>query len=350
VTLQGARFAVETLPDPRPGEGELLLAPLATGICGSDLHLRHAMRALAEATPPEQREALPRFVLGHEFCGEVVEAGAGVRGAFRPGTRVTAVPFTHGALGPEAIGLSPARTGGLAGLTVVDAVRSFAVPESVPSRLAALTEPLAVGLHAVNLAGRGAGPSLVIGCGPVGLAVIMALRTAGRGPILAADLSPSRRRAAAALGADLVLDPSESSPYERWEELAFTPEPPSPLLAAELAAQPPGCCLFECTGAPGVLDQVIKGAPQHSRIVVVGVCPHEEKILPVGAITRELTLAFSFAYRPDEFRAALATIEAHPKLVEPLITSELPLDETERAFDALEGAPSEIKVLIDPRR
>ena len=64
VTLQGGRIAVEDVPDPIPGEGELLVAPIATGICGSDLHLREAMRDLAAATPPDQASDLPKRVLG----------------------------------------------------------------------------------------------------------------------------------------------------------------------------------------------------------------------------------------------------------------------------------------------
>jgi 2-desacetyl-2-hydroxyethyl bacteriochlorophyllide A dehydrogenase len=341
---------VEERPDPVPREGELLVAPIATGICGSDLHLREAMRALEAATPRDQRADLPRFVPGHEFCAEVVEAGPGVDAPFARGDRVTAVPFTHGAMGLETIGLSPTHSGGLAGLCVVDAARTIAVPESVPSRLAALTEPLAVGLHAANLASRSAGPNVVIGCGPVGLAVILALRASGRGPILAADLSPARRKTAEALGADIVIDPAEGSPYERWDDLAFEAELPSPLLAAELDRQPSGANLFECVGAPGLLDQVIKGAPQHSHLVVVGVCTHADPIVPLDAITRELTLEFSFAYRPAEFRAALEMVATHAELAARLITSELALDETARAFDALAGEPEEIKVLIDPRR
>jgi threonine dehydrogenase-like Zn-dependent dehydrogenase len=264
------------------------------------------------------------------------------------GDLITGLPFTHTHDGPQTIGISPGHGGGLATLSCIDAVRSFRIPESVPADLAALTEPLAVGLHAAGLANRNKAPNLVIGCGPVGLAVILSLSLQGRGPILAADFSAERRAAAAALGADIVIDPSTDSPFTHWDDLAFTPHTMSPLLEREFRGLPPGANLFECTGAPGLIDQVIKGAPPHSHIVVAGVCPHEEKLTPLDGIIRELTLEFSFAYRPEEFAAALKLIEVHPGKAARLITSRQPLANTEAAFDSLAKNPSEIKILIDP--
>ena len=218
----------------------------------------------------------------------------------------------------------------------------------MPDDLAALTEPLSVGLHAAGLASRHKGPNVVIGCGPVGLAVILTLSLQGRGPILAADFSPERRAAAATLGADIVIDPSTDSAFTHWDMLAFTPHTMSPLLAREFRGLPPGANIFECTGAPGLIDQVVKGAPPHSHIIVAGVCPHEEKLTPLDGILRELTLEFSFAYRPEEFAAALKLIETHPDKAARLITSRQPLARTEAAFDSLAKNPSEIKILIDP--
>lgn len=346
--LQGSKITVETLPDPRPGPGQLLVAPLLTGICGSDLHHRARAIDLEAATPVDQHDRLPKFVPGHEFSATLVEIGPHANTASRPGDRVTALPFTHGAGGFEVIGLSPLHSGGLATLCLVDAERCFQVPDGVPSSLAALTEPLAVGLHAANLANRAPGPNLVIGCGPVGLAVIIALARQGRGPIIAADFSARRREAAGAVGADIVLDPGEESPFARWEEVGFTPSPPSPLLDRAFKGLPPGVNIFECVGAPGLIDQVVKAAPRHSHVIVVGVCAHEDKLTPREAILSELTLDFSFAYRPEEFAAALDAIAQHPARAEILVTSTLPLDQTRAAFERLADRPEEIKVLIDP--
>lgn len=350
--LQGNSISVQERPDPVPGPGQLLVAPIACGICGSDIHLRAEMAAVEAAMAENQRDTLPPIVPGHEFSAEFVAAGPDVKTSFKLGDRLTAIPFTnsHADEPFEVIGLSPNYSGGLADLSVVDASRAFSIPESVPSDLAALTEPLAVGLHAAGLANRSKGPNVVIGCGPVGLAVIFALKRAGRGPILAADFSAERRAAAEAIGADIVVDPSTDSPYTRWADLKLDLHPISPLLAREFAGQPAGANIFECVGAPGLIDQVIKGAPPHAHIIVVGVCGHEDKTTPLEAIVRELTVEYSFAYRPEEFAASLREIADAPEQVSKFVTSRLPLAQTGTAFDILANEAKEIKVLIDPRR
>ena len=343
--LQGSAITIETLPDPAPGPGQLLVAPIFTGICGSDLHWRE--RAIANP------DSVPAIVPGHEFSAEFIAAGPDVSVPYSPGDRLTALPFTRSASAPngfEVVGLSPNYSGGFATLCCVNADRAYRIPDEVPSDLAALTEPLAVGLHAANLANRNTGPNIVIGCGPVGLAVIFALLEQGKRPVLAADFSAERRAAAAALGADIVLDPAESSPFQQWADMGFAAEICSPLLERELRNQPPGVNIFDCVGAPGMLDHIIKNAPQHSHVITVGVYGHEDKLIPREAIISELTLEFSFAYRPDEFEQSLAAIAAEPEKVQRLVTSRRPLDETGDAFDQLVSNPEEIKVLIDPRR
>tara|TARA_B100001123_G_scaffold424189_1_gene535363 strand:- start:57 stop:686 length:630 start_codon:yes stop_codon:yes gene_type:complete len=207
---------------------------------------------------------------------------------------------------------------------------------------------MAVGLHAVNLANRNHGPNVVIGCGPVGLAVITALANQDRRPIIAADFSTTRRKAAETLGADIVIDPSQESPFDRWEDLNFTPQPPSPLLERTFDGFLHGANIFECVGTPGLIDRVVKSAPRHSHVIVVGVCAHQDKLTPREAIIGELTLEFSFAYRPVEFYEALKSIAKNSEQTAAMITSRLPLVETPFAFERLSNRPEEIKILIDP--
>ncbi len=348
--LQGSRITVETLPDPSPGPGRILVSPILTGICGSDLHHRARAINLEASTSASLHGTLPKIVPGHEFSATIVDLGPNAGYDLRPGDRVAALPFTHGEGGFEVIGLSPLHSGGLATLCLVDAERAYKIPDAVPDDLAALTEPLAVGLHAANLANRVMGPNVVIGCGPVGLAVILALKRQGRGPVIAADFSDRRRDAAALVGADIVVDAAEDSPFTHWTEIGFTPGPPSPLLGRAFSGLPAGANIFECVGAPGLIDWVVKSAPRHSNIVVVGVCAHQDKLTPREAILSELTLDFSFAYRPEEFSAALDAIAADPDRVRTLVTASLPLAETRSAFDRLANRPEEIKILIDPHR
>ncbi len=337
------------MPDPEPVSGKLVVEPLAAGICGSDLHLRQQMQTLWEKTPADARDELPKIVPGHEFSARIVAVGPDVDDSFKVGMRVTANPFTEGAAGRECIGLSRNYSGGIATLSRVDAARAVSVPDSVPDSIAALTEPLAVAIRAVDAADRNPGPNLVIGCGPVGLAVIFALRVQGRGPIVAADFSATRRAAAAAMGADEVIDPAETSPYECWSGLSFEPRPSSPLLEDTLG-RVVGANIFECVGVPGMIDQVTTSAPQHAHVIVVGSCNQEDKFIPQKAIVRELTLEFIFAYRMSQFRTALQLLGEHTALAEQLITSELPLSQTQETFDLLGKHPEQIKVLIRPQQ
>jgi len=159
-TLQGRTFAVRELPDPSPAAGQLLVRPLFTGICGSDLSLRKQLAALADTLPADQ---LPVIIPGHEFSAEIVGIAPGTQTALKVGDLITGLPFTHTHDGPQTIGISPGHGGGLATLSCIDAVRSFRIPDGVPAELAALTEPLSVGLHAAGLANRQKAPNLVIG-------------------------------------------------------------------------------------------------------------------------------------------------------------------------------------------
>ena len=350
LTLQGRSFAIEDLPDPVPGEGQLLVAPFFNGICGSDLHLRDAM-GQAEQAAGGDWSRLPKIVLGHEFSSEVVAIGSGTETSLRVGDRVVSLPFSPGAgSGITNIGLTPAHSGGMGALALVDAVRSFRVPGAVPSDLAALTEPVAVARHAVNQANRNAGPNIVLGCGPIGLAIIIALKGDGRGPIIAADFSDERRALAWALGADVLVDPREGSPFADRAGIAFRPDPPSPLLARDFAGRAAGLNIFECTGATGVLAQITEHAPRHSHVIYAGVCTHDVTHKPVQATLRELTVEYSFAYTPREFAHALAMIEADPATFGRLVTRRAALSEATDVFDSLSGTPSEMKVLIDVRR
>ncbi len=341
--MRGGRIGVETLEAPVPAEGEVLLAPLATGICGSDLHMRERLSEAAARGP------LPSVIPGHEFAAELLEAGPGTTSRFAAGSLVTAIPFAATPEGSDTVGMSPDRPGGLATRIVVEESSLFLVPDGIPATRAALTEPLAVGVHAVGLANRHAsGPQVVIGCGPIGLAVILSLRAAGRGPIIASDLSPERRHAATALGADLVLETTGGSPYDRLPDFGFLEATISPLLPQDATTQPAGITVFECVGAPGLIEDILRWAPCHSHAVIVGVCPGEDSFTPVLGITKELTLEFSFAYRPEEFGRALDLIASNGSLVDTLITSRVALEESEAAFDRLASQPREIKILVEP--
>lgn len=340
VVIRGGRIDVEEWPEPEPSAGQILIAPHATGICGSDLHLRHALAELAAAAPEAPAAAI---VPGHEFAGEVVAIGPGTVTDLAVGDLVTAIPFTHGAAGPEAIGLSPTYSGGLAELTVADAVRTLRLPDGLDTRIGALCEPVAVAVHAFARA-AGRGPIVVVGAGPIGLGIVAVAAVAGRHPIIAVEPSASRRAMALQVGADAAHEPGQAL-ADVLAEAGYRPSAISPLLDGD----PVTATIFECVGRPDTVQSILATAPPHSRVVLAGACMQPVEISPLQLTTTEVSVETSFAYRPEEFGVAADHLRRHPERFAPLVTSERPLVAAEEAFDALANAPEEVKILIRPR-
>ena len=223
--FRGGDIVVDTLPEPVPGRGQVLVKTLACGICGSDLHAAkhaHRMVAVTKRIPGRVPMDLSRdVVFGHEFCCEILAYGPETQRKLKTGTRVCSLPALLTPEGPQGIGYSNDNVGGYAERMLLSEALLLEVPNGLAPQHAALTEPLAVGIHAVAKANvRGDEVPLVIGCGPVGLAVIAALKLKGLHPIVAADYSPARRALAERLGADVVVDPARSQPYATWAEHA----------------------------------------------------------------------------------------------------------------------------------
>ena len=343
---------VEEVADPVPGPGQVLVRTLACGICGSDLHaaadLRRFAGLVAEAGGPFGMDPGQGVVFGHEFCAEVVEHGPGTERALPAGTRICSMPIVVGPDGPEGIGYSNRYPGGLAEHMVLQEALLLPVPDGLMSEVAALTEPLAVGEHAVQLARlTGDEACLVIGCGPIGLAVVAALKARGQGPVIAADFSAPRRRLAELLGADQVVDPAVSSPYARWEELGVPTRQAERAAMEMLGAAVRDAVIFEAVGVPGVLQAIVRGAPPRTRVVVVGVCLDPDRIEPFHAVTKELEIRFSFGYRADEFAATLDRLGRREFPAEELVTGVVGLDGVAGAFAAL-GNAAQGKVLVRP--
>ena len=352
VVTRGSGLVVDEVAQPVPGPGHVLVRSLAAGICGSDLHaladFPHFCRLMGGVGAPAPDPA-GDTVFGHEFCAEIVDHGPGADGALPVGTRVCSVPLVLGPTGPEQIGYSNAFPGAMAEYMVLQEMLLVRVPDGLGTDLAALTEPMAVGEHAVGLAGVEAGqPCLVLGCGPVGLAVVAALRARGLGPVLAADFSPTRRRLAEAFGADEVVDPAVTSPHRRWSDFGVPTGIVERAVAAMTGAATVDAVIFEAVGVPGMLRAVMAEAPPHSRIVVVGVCMHDDTIEPFTAVTKEIELRFSFGYSPAEFEATLHRLAAGMPGAELLVTGSVDLDGAPAAFESLRTPGEQGKILVHP--
>ena len=363
VSCEGGELSLVDLPDPEPGPGQLVLRVRRTGICGSDLHARRHADELAavmdELAYAHSIRSTEPTVLGHELCGEVVAQGRGTARSFPLGSRVVAFPLVRGTEGVHPVGLSPLAPGGYAEQVLVEASMSH-------------REPMAVALHAVRRGEVGKrDTAIVLGCGPVGLAVVLLLKSRGVRTVVASDPSAARRRLARDCGADVVVDPRVESPWTAapgrgWrttapelldfavstmERLRRVPGWQHVNRAAELAgaADQPAPVVFECVGVPGMLEQVLTEAPLASRVVVVGVCMAPDTIRPSMAVNKELDLRFVLGYTPLEFHDTLQLLAKGSVDPSPLLTGVVGLEGVPAAFDALEAADRHAKILIDPR-
>ena len=353
--MRDRKLVVDDVPAPVPGPGEVLVRTLACGICGSDLHaLKFADRFVETARRAGNTFVMDLgrdVVMGHEFCAEIVEHGPATRRPLKAGTRVCSRPTLLRPTGPESIGYSNDNPGGYGEYMRLSEALLLEVPNGLPTEHAALTEPMAVGVHAVAKARlEPADAPLVIGCGPVGLAVVAALRLAGVRPIVAADFSGRRRELAVALGADVVVDPGTTTPWQSWRQAAvYGDASRAPVLPPWLpgpALRP--AVVFECVGVPGVLDQIMVAAPRGTRIVVVGVCMEPDTIYPLLGISKELNLQFVLGYTPDEFAATLRHIAEGAIPTAPLVTGTVGIDGVAQAFVDLGSPDRHAKILVRP--
>lgn len=354
VIRRNKQLVCDEVAELEPAEGQVLVRTLACGICGSDLHALHHMEHMIDLSrraggTDNGFDPTADTVFGHEFCAEVLDFGPGTSRALKPGARVVSVPATLTAAGVELLGFSNRLPGGFAERMLLTEAMLLEVPNGLPTDQAALTEPFAVGAHAVAKARLDPDSvCLVIGCGPVGLAVIAGLKAKGHGPVIAADFSPRRRAAAEMLGADVVLDPAVESPHERWEALGVPKSRAAQSMMQMMGGRFGRPVIFECVGAPGVLQALIEAAPAGAQIVVAGVCMETDRIEPSIAVTKEIELSFVLGYTPDEFAATLRNLAEGVIDVSGLVTGQVGLEGVAKAFKDLGDPEAHVKILVRP--
>ena len=345
VVARKGKLVVDDVAMPEPAAGQILTKTLVCGICGSDLHALEHSHRLAQNTggafDPDGD-----FVMGHEFCCEVLD-GNGTE--FKAGQNVVSMPVLPGPTGFVSLGYSNQIPGGYAEQLLLSSMLTFAVPNGLKPEIATLTEPLAVGEHAVVKAGlQGDEACLVLGCGPVGLAVIACLKARGHGPVVAADFSPQRRAAAEKMGADVVIDPGQGSPYEEMYKQGVARSRMEVMMAQAQGRTMKPLVLFECVGIPGMIQSIAADAPQDVRAVVVGVCMETDKIEPLAFINKEVELRFVLGYTRDEFGYALKRLADNETNYASIVTDVVSLDQTPDAFTRLQTDKTQIKILVAP--
>ncbi|MFN3642868.1 MAG: zinc-binding dehydrogenase [Gemmobacter sp.] len=333
----GKPLAVRDVQRPVAQAGQVVLRVEFCGICGSDLHATHpGVFVVPEGT-----------VLGHEFAGEVVESRDP---AFAPGDRVTAVPVNAcadpacqalgackdalGILCPQnrITGLAVDVPGAYAEMIAVGARQVVRLPDAVSMQQGALVEPLAVGLHAVRVSRVGLGSRvLVIGAGPIGLSVTAFARAAGARAVVVSERNDTRRAIAARMGATATLAAPENL------AAAF----------AEAAGAPPDV-IFECVGAPGLIQICIEASRPRGQIVVVGVLMNPDTIVPISGILKEIDLQFILGYHDEDFAIVLDALASGRIDAAPMVTDVVGLEDLPEAFEALRSPTTQVKVLIRP--
>jgi threonine dehydrogenase-like Zn-dependent dehydrogenase len=333
VLRDGRMVYRDDVPDPVPGPGQVLVAVRACGICGSDLHFAahgaHVVslsNELARGARGLDLDFNRDVFMGHEFSAEVLEAGPDTE-APAPGTLVTSLPVLLSSTGFEPIVYSNKTIGGYSERMLLSAALLTPIPNGLDPRHAALTEPMAVGLHAVNKSAIQQGEAaLVLGCGPIGIAIIAGLRHRGVETIVAADYSSKRRGLAETMGATATVDPADGSPFDGTRPAV----------------------VFEAVGVPGIIDDILRRAPVGARVVVAGVCMQADTVHPYFAIAKQINVQFVLAYDPTEFTDCLRAIAEGDIDVAPMITGDVGLDGVGAAFDDLAHPDAHCKILVTP--
>jgi len=329
----GQPLVVQSIDTPAAGAGEMLLKVKHCGVCGTDLHYTE------DGTP-----VAPGAVIGHEFCGEVADLGPGVAGHWRVGDRVVSMPFVGcgacaSCLSGKPVWCRAMRThasgqisGGFAEYTPIGAAGSVKLPDGVSWDEAALIEPLAVGLHGVRRARLDAGANvLIVGAGPVALGVVVWAKALGARRIVVTARSERGAAMALKLGAtDFIAGDKDVRREFR-----------------KLASGPPDA-VFECVGAPGVLEQCIALAAIHGQVVVLGGCMRPDLVTPAAAMNKELNIVFSLAYDLYDFQVAVDRVALG--VIDPtaMITDRVDFAGFPAAFEALRQRTHQCKVLLSP--
>ncbi|MCC7364435.1 MAG: alcohol dehydrogenase catalytic domain-containing protein [Dehalococcoidia bacterium] len=345
--LHGRRsMRYEEVPDPAPGEGEVVVEVGLCGICGSDLHLYDSDMA------PEG------IVLGHEYGGTIVEVGKGVTG-WEAGDRVVGAPmkpcmncafclrgefdfcYQHFRLDMARAGTAPAGgaslgAGGYGPYTKITAPRLMRVPDGLDERQAASVEPAAVGFHAVKLSGMKIGDRVaILGAGPIGLFTLQCALAAGARAVTVAEPAAGRGAIASKLGAGTVLNPRELADV--------------PTAIADTLGGPPDV-VFDAAGVAPTLQQAVDIVRPGGSVMMVGVAFDNAPVKPSVWVTKRVTVRAAFAYSRADYEATIAMLERGTIRIDPVVTTVVGASETHAAFERLLTPNEEVKVLVDPRR
>ncbi len=323
---------VADVPDPVAGPGEVVIEVEACGLCGSDVHAI------------EHGNTRPGQILGHEFSGRIAEVGPGVAGwqavvgravAVNPlgacqacGECAAGLPFRCAAL-PN-LGLSA--PGAYAEYVAVQAGQLVRLPDGLPVGHGAHAEPLAVALQAVGQADVGPGDAVLVhGVGSIGLNAIMALRLAGVDHIVGAGRSPGRRAAAAAVGADAVIDTRETSLRDYVAQSGHKFQ-----------------AVLDCSGAIGLFAEALEVLAGGGTFVEVALATEAPAVSLFQLVQGGFRMAGTCAYSYASYETAVGHIAAGRVPADTIISERVSLDGTPSALARLQTPGDLVRILSLP--
>ena len=310
---------------PKPGPGQVMIQVMASGICGTDLHIYRG----------EYMGNYP-VIPGHEFSGLVAAAGSGVT-RFQVGDRVAVEPNIacdncvnclnnrqNFCLNWQAIGVT--LPGGMEEFVIVPERAAFSIGD-LPFEVGAFMEPLSCVVHGIERARLGLADHVAIfGAGPIGNLMIQMARIQGAAQITVLEINPGRAELASQLGADRVVSSFEELQPEMYD------------------------IVIDATGSIPVMNRTIDYVRKGGTVLLFGVPPSGRNLEVEGfkIFRKGLTVLSSFTSVRNSFQA-VDLLQSSQVRVDPLISHRLPLHEMPHALELIESRdPAVKKVIVQP--
>jgi len=321
-------LTIETIADPTPGTGEVVVRVGRCGICGSDLHM----------SEDAAFGKVPGDVFGHEFAGEVVALGKDVEGV-RMGDLVSVVPLKSCGHCPSCLSGEPAwcaqmnlQGGGYSEYASTAARQCVVLPKTASLADGAIVEPMAVALHGVVLSEIRPGDRvLILGAGPIGLATAFWARRMGARSVVVQDINRNQEERALAMGASAFITTEDDA-----------------VAASDRALGGKADIVYECVGIPGLIAQAVEQVRVKGTVLILGLCTRPDSFVPFTALSKEVRLQTSAFFKRQEYEGALDALDAGAAEPRLLVTDTVSLDAVPATFESLKHRTHQCKVLIAP--
>lgn len=326
----GQPLALENIPDPEPGEDEVVIRVARCGVCGTDVH---ATSGHGFPMPADSQ-------LGHEYGGEVVAVGKAVD-RFKVGDRLSAMTVVGcGHCEGCKTGIDLLCTNGfkgyahgLAEYARVNARGATKLPSTMSLADSSLVEPMSVGGRAVRLANPSKDSKVVIiGPGPIGLSVLFWLQQRGVENVVMLASSGRRKGLAEKMGGGQFVIEGDDAKDEIYSILGGAPD-----------------IVFEAAGVPGVIARAIDLVRGQGLVIGLGFCLEPDTIIPGMAMIKDVTVRWSTIFTREDFAASADAIDREPDLARVMVTDAVGIEQASDAFEEFrKGTGVSGKLVIDP--